>query len=702
MESKCNASEDDWDDNRSRRSLGIRKSRAASASKKHKRSKNYRDRIRDEKLPSRTEIYPADPQRASDDEGRRSKGASYSDDYDNDSERSLSPFAPDPTLSPTPPARANLISSSSPYNTGMEKRVRSRPPRPGRSRATRSHSKESLPPRDLDPLTRQMLSGRLLKINELRNVHGELQLRIAELQKENRILKQLHTRQEKALQNYTDAESKISQMLSCHANETHVLRERLRRTRERERAAERRLKEKEEQLLRSHATVGRMKKLVEQRELGAREELSCKLDQERARTHEAELKIKELERNMELMNGSHHRQLAAERKKTLAAQEDVRSLQKELEQLANKLREKERELESRNIYAHRVGKASPRRAADGEPKHKVCSRTHSKAVQTHECGGGSPDFPSPPPALVEDNEPAPDGYLSLKQADAVDSGAKPKREHPKKTGQDPRDSSEAKEPEGERQANTPDGLDVTAKLFGADWQKEKEEVETGGFLTNPRKSVRAQEEAHRRCNRRDAGGDASGDAGEARRRKDQLLAKMREIDLQNQEARNPVFVDSSDSNAAASSSAAEPSPSPPTARRRSLCSPKSADDWIFAGYAPSLGKPRQSAAGGEDGDHALEAIGVFSLKGAETAEKNKKSSLMQQLFGSLATPLGETRTAELPDGAAGGGARGNSRAAGRLGLGPPAASLSARHVVDSRPAVRVIPSFDDDIEELTL
>lgn len=88
----------------------------------------------------------------------------------------------------------NLACSPPPAPTcvsGVEKRVRSRPPRPGRSRATRSHSKESLPPKDLDPLTRQMLSGRLLKINELRNVHGELQLRIAELQKENRILKQV-------------------------------------------------------------------------------------------------------------------------------------------------------------------------------------------------------------------------------------------------------------------------------------------------------------------------------------------------------------------------------------------------------------------------------------------------------------------------------------------------------------------------------
>lgn len=206
-------------------------------------------------------------------------------------------------------------------------------------------------------------------------------------------------------------------------------------------------------------------------------------------------------------------------------------------------------------------------------------------------------------------------------------------------------------------------------------------------MTNLRKSVHAQEEAQHRRNHHK-------DAGDARRRKDQLLAKMREIDLQNEEARNPVFVDSSESSAAA---AAETPPSP--ARRRSLCSPKSDDDWIFASYAPSLGNPRQSAAR-EDGDHALEAIGVFSLKGAaETAEKNKKSSLMQQLFGSLAAPLGDARTAELLDGVAG-GARGSSRAAGRFGT--PAASLSARHVVDSRPAVRVIPSFDDDIEELTL
>ncbi|XP_061667581.1 lebercilin [Syngnathoides biaculeatus] len=643
MESKRDASEDD---SRSRRSLGSAKSRASCA-KKQNRYGNVRDF-------SKGRDYATDPDRASDGEG-----TCYSDEYDDDddeSERSLSPYAGDRT--PPPPVRAGPVSSASPYDTGSEKRVRARPPlapRGARGRATRSRSKESLPPKDLDPLTRQMLSGRLLKINELRNVHAELQLRIAELQKENRVLKQLQTRQEKALQNYTDAESKISQMLSCHANETHVLRERLRRARERERAAERRLKEKDEQLLRSRNAANRMKKLLEQRQVGARQELGCQLDQERGRAREAQLKVKELERNLELSAGSHQRQLAAERRKTLSAQDDVKTLQKELEALANKLREKERELEIRNIYALRMGKVSPRKAADGDAKSRLFSRTHSKAVQTHE-RSGSPEFPSPPPASVEYSDPAPDGYLSLKQADEADGAAKPERDQRKATGRDASGGSgEGKRTPEERRQDA-----CRVRVFAGDSQKEDDDGdEMSSLLTNQmRESVPVAEEADRQRNRRES-------AGEARRRKEQLLAKMREIDLQNRDARSPVFVDSSES------------PPPSSPGRRSLRSLKAEDDPLFRSAAPPFGILRQSTAR-EDGDRALEAIGVFSLKRAEAEDKNKKSTLMRQLFGSLAAPTGGDETP------------GGSRAAGRLG---------ARHVAAVRPAVA---SFDDDIEELIL
>lgn len=103
---------------------------------------------------------------------------------------------------------------------------------------------------------------------------------------------QLQARQEKALQRYDDTESEISQLLSRHSNEIHVLRERLKRTQERERGAEWRSKDSEEQLQRSRATIARLKKLVDQRELGARDELSRRLEEEKTRAQEAERRIK--------------------------------------------------------------------------------------------------------------------------------------------------------------------------------------------------------------------------------------------------------------------------------------------------------------------------------------------------------------------------------------------------------------------------
>lgn len=81
---------------------------------------------------------------------------------------------------------------------GVARRGVSRPQRPGgqpltqqHRRGTRSQSKESTPPKDLDLVTKRMLSARLLKINELRNALAELQQRTDELQKENRVLRQV-------------------------------------------------------------------------------------------------------------------------------------------------------------------------------------------------------------------------------------------------------------------------------------------------------------------------------------------------------------------------------------------------------------------------------------------------------------------------------------------------------------------------------
>ncbi|XP_070705547.1 lebercilin [Pempheris klunzingeri] len=799
---------DNRDADQSRQSLQrTKKDSRESSFQKHVR--NYRDKTQDEdekdscvESRSKTRTWHSDPDRdqISDGEGRRSSRSFYSEDYENESpsEGSLSPYSQSRTPSPTRQrgVRVKRISSIPLYKTGgAGPRGASRPHRPGgqpltlqHRRGVRSQSKESTPPKDLDLVTKRMLSARLLKINELRNALAELQQRTDELQKENRVLRQLQVRQEKALQRYDDTESEISQLLLRHANETQVLRERLRRTQERERAAERRLKDSEEQLRRSQTSIARLKKLVDRQELGTRDELSRKLEEEKTRALEAERKIKDLERSMELSNSSFQRQLAAEKKKTISAQEEIRTLQEELERLTNKLKEKERELDTKNIYANRMMKPSLRKDTDGGTKRKVPSRNSSKAVQTAD-RLSSLDFPSPPPAITDANEYSeqpPDEYLSLKEVDRVDRRAetedghqKPDQQKMKERGKErDKETKLVKEKEQEKEDKQQfnqelNVLEEKAKRPRDGWEKQQEEEDgkrTSSLLNqeeeNKRKRGHVQEEVERWNQEALANQQA---VAQARRKKEQLLAKMREIDRHNQGTPDTIYAAPSPSEPSKGTSE-HSSPHPPDQRnqnssifnlteaevsaslpagagsrdggkrrsgteggavttglgRRALRSQISSDDLAFGSYAPSFGHSTSRGSSGfpppppvDDGDSALEAIGIFSLRGVETEKekvtesgvaKDRKASLMQQLFGALATPAGDSvgtsnKMEVLNSPPTINGVR--SRREGLLSFNsgsstPPASSLNTLHIADSRPAIRAIPSFDDDIEELTL
>ncbi|XP_040921119.1 lebercilin isoform X2 [Toxotes jaculatrix] len=781
----------------SRQSLrSTKKDSPTSSFRKHK--KNVRDKTQDEdekdsyvETRSKTRTWHSDPDRdqISDGEGQRSTGSFYSEDYENESpsERSLSPYSRSQTPSPTPQkgVQAKKNSSSPLYKTGrLGRRGVSRPQRLGGQpliqqhfKGVRSQSKDSTPPKDLDLVTKRMLSARLLKINELRNALAELQQRTDELQKENRILRQLQVRQEKALQRYDDTESEISQLLSRHSNDMHVLRERLRRTQERERTTDRRLKDSEEQLQRSQATIARLKKLVDQRELGARDELSRKLEEEKARAQEAERKIKELERSMELSNSSYQRQLAAERKKTVSAQEEIRTLQEELERLINKLKEKERELDAKNIYANRMVKASVRKDTDSCTKRKVPSRNCTKAVQTED-RVSSLDFPTPPPAITDANdysERGSDEYLSLKELDRVDRGEETEDKHQHWEQQKMRDKEKetdrekVQEKEKQQLSQELNVLEEKAKRLRDGWEREMEEE--GRKKTSSLFNQKEEETNRKRGHVQDEVDKWNQEAlasqqvaEEARRKKEQLLAKMREIDCQNQGVQDSMFAELGPSGSSKSTSS-HSSPHPPEQRnhnsnsvfsltepeesaslragagsreggrrrpgieggagttgvgRRALRTQFSSDDLAFGSYAPSFGN---SASRGSSGfpppPPKEEAIGVFSLRGVETGKekdtekgmgKDRKSSLMQQLFGALNTHAGDSVSTSnkmevLSSPPATNGVRSRREGLFSFNSGsstPPSSSLSTLQVADSRPAIRAITSFDDDIEELTL
>ncbi|XP_029352468.1 lebercilin [Echeneis naucrates] len=800
MESE-NATEREYEDNRdvnlTHQSLRSKKKNSQSSSfqkdNNNSQKKNTDDDIdKDSNVESRskTRTWHSDPDRdqMSDREGQRSSGSFYSEDYENESlsEHSLSQYSRSRTPSPIPQkeVRAKRFSGSPIYKTGgvwrhgvsRTQRLGGPPLTHQHRKGVRTQSKESTPPKDLDLVTKRMLSARLLKINELHNALSELQQRTDELQRENRILRQLQVRQEKALQRYDDTESEISQLLSRHSNEVHVLRERLRRTQERERLAERRLKDSEEQLQRSQTTISRLKKLVNQRELGARDELSRRLEEEKARFQEAERKLKELERSMELSNSSYQRQLAAERKKTISAQEEIRTLQEELEQITNKLKEKERELDTRNIYANRMIKASQKKDTDSCTKRKVPSRNSTKAVQTED-RPSSLDFPTPPPAITDAhgyNAQGPDEYLSLKELDKGDGPLDTQNCQPKWEHQKMRDKGKDMEKEQEREKQQLNQdlnvLEEKAKRLRDGWEKamEEEDRKKTNSMSNQEteeNSTGEQEEVDRWNNETQSSQRA---AEEARWKKEQLLAKMREIDRQNQGAIHSIFAVASPSESIKSTSD-HSSPSPPEQKnitssifiptksedlaglragagsreggrrrpgieagavttgigRKAIRTEISNDNLAFGNYAPSFGLSASRGSSGfpppppkEDRDSALEAIGVFSLREVETEKekqmekglgKDRKSSLMQQLFGTLSTSAGDSLGSSnhrevLGSPPTTNGVRSRRDALFSFNSGsstPPASSLSTLHV-DSRPAVRAIPSFDDDIEELTL
>lgn len=309
--------------------------------------------------------------------------------------------------------------------------------------------------------------------------------------------------------------------------------------------------------------------------------------------------------------------------------------------------------------------------------------------------------------------------------------------------------------------------------MSTDWEKEKEEEDskrTSSLFNqkeedNNRKRGHVQEEVKKWNEDALANQQA---AEEARRKKEQLLAKMREIDCQNQATHDSIFTGSSpfESNKGTSNHSSSPhseqknhnssifslreteetaslragAGSREGGRRRSgiesgavitglgrraLRSQTSSDDLAFGSYAPSFGNSASRGSLGfpppppmEDRESALEAIGIFSLRGVEL-EKDKeapkgmgdrKSGLMQQLFGTLATPSGDSvstfnKMEVLKSPPTINGVR--SRREGMLSFNsgsssPMASSLNTLHVADSRPAVRAITSFDDDIEELTL
>ncbi|KAL6483081.1 hypothetical protein MHYP_G00079530 [Metynnis hypsauchen] len=791
---------DSFEDNRMRESekspLSHHRDRKDSDSsfQSGKQNGKFREDVESSSLDrarTRTREPKRDPDQDRISEGEHSSASFYSDDYENDSlsERSFSPQSPSPSAHRA--GRARRVSSSPLHRTGVRKGV---PRRPGpqayhpqqRSSGFRSQSiSKDAPPKDLDLVTKRLLSARLLKISELKNALSELRVHADELQRENRLLRQLQLRHEKALQRYSDTESEISQLISRHNNETHALRERLRRSQEKERTAERSYREADAQLQHCRSQLQKLQQLADDQNLGEREELSRKLTHAQAKAQESERRVKELEKNMELSNGSFQRQLASERRKTHEALQEAQTLREEVERLSAKLKEKERELDTRNIYANRILRTTSKKESENSTKRKGPLRNSSKAVQTEE-RTASLDFPSPPPAITDGSELPPDDhaddYLSLKvRRPVLNQNWRIKKQELQSSEQRQKEAEEWRIQEMERERERACARE-TERAFEREREKEKEserlrekerklEKEKERHMAekqradqefnsdeekgtsqreewdrgegNSKRRSQYQSEEEKRKPREQVEEEQwmreqeiqvnQERAEEERRRKEQLLAKMHEIDMQAQGQDSDFFSDETGSvrspprlsepqnqNASIFSfTQPEEGLSTPGAGKRGgalrVQRTNQDLDFAFGSYEPSFGKPAPRAGHG----HRNQNQTYGQLPGEEDTGldlnglvKERKSNLMQQLFGSTASspPPDPSHKMELlsspstpkPMSGVLSGRRRDAEMPNRLNGSTLSSSKSVLQVSESRPAVRAITSFDDDIEEVTL
>ncbi|NXN30279.1 LCA5 protein, partial [Nycticryphes semicollaris] len=670
---------------------------------------------------------------------RKSDGDKNSDSYYSDEDNESHSSGPSPTLSYPSTSqekrdhKTQTSSSLVHYQATKKLGCKYAPSKRGPQWGFRSQSlTRDSPAKDIDLVTKRVLSARLLKINELRNELTELHIKLDELQKENRALKRLQHRQEKALNKFEDTENEIAQLLARHNNEVRILRERLRKSQERERASERRLKDSEEELYRTKTVLQKLKKLSADKHLAEREELAKKLAYAESRLEESEKRVKDLEKNLELSGSSFQRELLSKKKKMYEAQEEKRVLQEELNQLNQKLKEKERELEAKNIYANRMLKLSPRKEVDVIQRKRANNHNIRKGAQLTKAVQTSGDFSPaeflPEPELVSgDTINRKEGILPKIEKETQE---KERKEQADLLRQDQEREREEKlkhfqeiQPLEERVQNLHD-------------EREREDYDqmkkASGFLLDKEEKTKMETESHRAEVERE-----STETPEERRKREFLLAKMQEIDRETQHvattrpasqaplgntARKSDVLEQKEkspqsfeipgrvSNGFPGGESREDATRAQGQKQRSVRTVDLSGELTFGSYVPSFGK------GSGRPSWLTQKSDILEENVKETADchgkKEKKSNLMEQLFGSSASAVllsknndtapfdveWDSRNTLLLDK----NAKGKGKEDGELfGEGRNPTRHRQQHAV-SKPAVKTLGSLEDEIEEVIL
>ncbi|NWV46159.1 LCA5L protein, partial [Daphoenositta chrysoptera] len=210
---------------------------------------------------------------------------------------------------------------------------------------------------DKNATAQRISSARLHKIKELKNEVVDLQRKMEAWSLENQALKELNRRHAKAIGRYSNAESHLQGLLAGHQNELKDLRKLLKMSQEAEKNTARQLKKAEAELRKTKGDLKTLLVLSEDKALAEREELNYRLSVLSEMLEAKDERIQSLEMQLKLNNSSFSRQLASESKKLLEAGMITKNLLLEIQIVHQKIKEKDRQLYIKNIYANRMPKA---------------------------------------------------------------------------------------------------------------------------------------------------------------------------------------------------------------------------------------------------------------------------------------------------------------------------------------------------------
>ncbi|NXM64433.1 LCA5L protein, partial [Illadopsis cleaveri] len=210
---------------------------------------------------------------------------------------------------------------------------------------------------DKNATAQRISSARLHKIKELKNEIFDLERKIEASSLENLALKDLTRRHARAIDRYNNAESHLQGLLAGHRNEMRELRKLLKMSQEAEKNTGRELKKVEAELRRTKGDLKTLVVLSEDKALAEREELNRRLSVLSETLEAKDERIQSLEMQLKLNNSIFSRQLASESKKLLEATMITKDLLVEISIVHQKIKEKDRQLYIKNIYANRMPKA---------------------------------------------------------------------------------------------------------------------------------------------------------------------------------------------------------------------------------------------------------------------------------------------------------------------------------------------------------